>query len=406
MVDEDPAVGAVTDEDVFLGEAVEVVAADFERTPVDIDRQTTGVQAERSGGGDADGAVVDTDTGRQRVLVVLQPQRRAVDHAGLDDTILGVVVIIDPAGDDGVTATEEDQAVAGTEVHVAREGGDAGNGSEAGFAPASAAEADGTGEGIVADGDQHAGAVVGARAATRRADDAIEGDAAVDGVRSLHDERTPGETRITRAGHTGDGDGANARAQLGRGGDDERATLDEDTTIQRIRVIGQHQRAVTRLDEAGSTGELRIDRHARTEVDAQRGRVDADRRGERERRAGELVIIARIKREAGEDETSDGDVFAQRDFRSGAREIGDIVGRKREVRGRLIAEGGGRVARVEPVGANAVPDAGAAEAGGGTIGVPEDVRGLGGLGRTDGEESRSDHERGAGKQGTRLRTFH
>ena len=407
VVDEDPTIGVVADEDVLLGEAVEVVAANFERAVVDVDRQATGVETERSGGGDADRTVVDTHAGRHRVLVVLQPQGRAVDHTGLDDTILGVVVIIDPAGDDGVTATEEEQAVAGTEVHVTREGGDAGNGSEAGLAPASAAEADGAGESIVADGDQHAGGVVGARAATRRADDAIEGDAAVDGVRSLHDERTPGETRITRAGHAGDGDRPDTAAQLGRSRDDERATLDEDTTIQRIRVIGQHQRAVTRLDEAGNAGELRVDRHARTEVDAQRGRIDADRRGERQRRASEFVVITRGEVDAGEDQSADRDIFAESDFRAGAREITDIVGRESVVDGRVRAGDRRAGTSVDPRGTSRVqPGAGAAGAGRDTVGVPEDVRGLGGLGCADGEESRSDHERGARKEGTRLRTFH
>ena len=407
VVDEDPTVGVIADEDVLLGEAVEDVAADFERTPVDVDREATGVQAERSGGGDADGAVVDTDTGRQRVLVVLQPQRRAVDQADLEDAILRVVVIIDPARDDGVTATEEDQAVAGTEVHVAREGGDAGNGSETGLAPASSAEADGAGESIVADGDQHAGAVVGARAATRRADDAIEGDAAVDGVRRLHEERTPGETRITRLRHAGDGDRPDTAAQLGRSRHDERATLDEDAAIQRVRGVGQHQRAVTRLDEARSAGELRVDRHACAEVDAQRGRVDADRSGEREARTRQLVIIARRERDAGEDETADDDVFAESDFRARAREISDIVRRGREIRGRRSTRDRSAGTGVDPSGTSQIqPGAGAAGTGRSIIGVPEDVRGLGRLGRTDGEESRSDHQRGARKQGTRLRTFH
>ena len=280
VVDEDPTVGVIADEDILLGEAVEDVTADFERAVVDVDRQATGVQAERAGGGDADSAVIDTDAGGEGVLVVLQPERRAVDQADLDDTVLRVVVIIDPTGDDGVTATVEEQGVAGTEVHIAREGGDAGNGSEAGLTPGSAAEADGAGEGIVADGDQRAGTVVGARATAAGADDTIEGQSG-DRIRSLHDERTAGETRITRAGHAGDGDGANTRAQLGRIGDDEGAGLDEDPAVQRVGIVGQDQRAVARLDEAGGAGQLRVDRHARTEVDAQRGRIDTDRHGQR-----------------------------------------------------------------------------------------------------------------------------
>ena len=407
VVDEDPTVGVIADEDVLLGEAVEDVTADFERTVVDIDRQATGVQAERTGGGDADRTVVDTDTRRHRVLVVLQPERRAVDHPDFDDTVLRVVVIVDFAGDDSVAATVEVQAVAGTEVHVTREGGDAGNGSEAGFAPASSAESDGAGESIIADGDRRAGAVVGARAATAGADDAIEGDAAVDGVWRLHDERTPGETRITRTRHAGDGDGADARAQLGRVGDDERAALDEDAAVQRVRVVRQHQRAVARLDEARGAGELRRDRHARTEVDAQRGRIDADRRGERQRRASEFVVITRGEVDAGEDQSTDRDIFAESDFRAGAREITDIVGRESVVDGRVRAGDRRAGTSVDPRGTSRVqPGAGAAGAGRSIIGVPEDVRGLGGLGRADGEKSRCDHERGARKEGTRLRTFH
>ena len=328
VVDEDPTIGVIADEDVLLGEAVEDVAADFERTVVDIDRQATGVQAERTGGGDADRTVVDTDTGRDRVLVVLEPEGRAVDQADLDDAILRVVVIVDFAGDDGVTVAVKKHRVAGAEVHVAREGGDAGNGSEAGLAPASAAEADGAGENIVADGDHRAGAVVGARAAPAGADHAIEGDA-IDGVRSLHEEGTPGETRITRARHAGDGDRTNTRAQLGRVGDDERAALDENAAVQRVRVIRQHQRAVTRLGETRSAGELRGDRDARTEINAQGWRLLAGRLGERQLiRAADLVIVTRGERDAGEDQAAERDVATERDFRARAGEISDIIGRE------------------------------------------------------------------------------
>ena len=107
MVDEENAIGVLTDVDVLLGEAVEQVAADLERAVVEVDRQTTGVQAERTGGGHADGAVVDTNAGGEGVLVVLEPERRAVDQARLGDAVLAIIVTIDPAGDDDIAVAVE-----------------------------------------------------------------------------------------------------------------------------------------------------------------------------------------------------------------------------------------------------------------------------------------------------------
>ena len=387
VVDEDPPVGVIADEDILLGEAVEDVAADFERAVIDVDRQATGVQAERAGGGDADGAVIDTDAGGEGVLVVLQPERRAVDHADLDDTVLRVVVIIDPTGDDGVTATVEEQGVAGTEVHVAREGGDAGNGSEAGLAPASTAEAHGTGEGVVADGDERAGAVDRARTTTARADHAIEDDA-TDGVRSLHEEGASAETRITCTRHAGDGNGANTRAQLGCVGDDQCATLDENTTVQRVGNIGQHQRAVTRLRETRSTVELRRNRHARTEVNAQgRHRLGGRLSEGQFIRAADLVIVTRGERDAGEDQATKRDVVTERDFRASTREISDIVGRECVIRGGVITGNRRGRTRVKPIRvARGGPEAGSAGRSGATsIGVPEDVGGASDRRCADGE---------------------
>ena len=300
VVDEDPAVGVITDVDILLGEAVEDVAANFERAVVDVDRQATGVQAERTGGGDADSTAVDTDTRSEGVLVVLQPERRAVDQPGLDDAVLRVVVVVDLTGDDEVTVAVKDHRAAGAEVHVTRKGGDARHGGEAGFLNA-ATKANSSGEGVVADGDERAGAVDGARTTTARADHAIEDDA-IDGVRSLHDERTTAESRVARAGHAGDGNGANTRAQLGCVGDDQCATLDENTTVQRVGIIGQHQRAVTRLRETRSTVELRRNRHARTEVNAQgRHRLGGRLSEGQFIRAADLVIVTRGERDAGED---------------------------------------------------------------------------------------------------------
>ena len=405
VVDEEVAVRVVADEDILLGEAVEQVAADFEAAVVEVDRETTGVQTERAGRGHADGAVVDTDAGGEGVLVVLQPERRAVDQAGLDDAVLGVVVIVDLAGDDDVAVTPEDGAVAGAEVDIARKGGDAGDGGEARLLD-TAAETDGAGESIAADGDHRAGAVDRARTATARADRTTEGEA-VDGVRSLHDERTAAETGAARAGHAGDGDRTDTTAQLGRGSDDEGAGLDEDAAIQRVGVVGQHQRAVTRLDETGGAGELRRDRHARAEVDAQRRRVDARRSGEREASTRQGVIITRGEIDAGEDQSADRDVFAKRDFSARAREIADVVGRESVVDGRGRAADRRAGAGVDPRRASRIqPGAGAAGARRSIVGVPEDVRGLGGLGRADGEQRGGDHERGTREEGTRLRTFH
>ena len=215
-------------------------------------------------------------------------------------------------------------------MHVAREGGDAGNGSEAGLAPASTAESDGAGEGIVADGDERAGPVDGARAAAAGADDTIEDDA-IDGVRRLHDEGASAETRITCTRHAGDGNGANTRAQLGCVGDDQCATLDENTTVQRVGIIGQHQRAVTRLRETRSTVELRRNRHARTEVNAQGRHRLGGRLSEGQLARGaaaDEIIVTRSERDAAEDQATKRDVVTERDVGASAREISDIVGRE------------------------------------------------------------------------------
>ena len=289
-------------------------------------------------------------------------------------------------------------------MHITGEGGRAEHGGETPF-PDAAAETDGPGESIVADGDHRTSAIEGPWPAAARADDAIESQSR-DDVGGLHDEGTAAVTRTTRARHAGDGDRSDARAQLGRGGDDERAGLDEDAALQSIGVIGQDQCAITRLDEAGSTGELRRDRHAGTGVDAQGGRQDPGRCGERQSRSGELVIIARFERDAREDQPAERDVRTQRDFSSRAREIGDVIGREGVSLGRLIADGGGRVIGIEPVGGSGVPSTRAAEAAGSAVGVPEEVSGLGGPRRTHGEEGRGDHQRGARKQRTRLQTFH
>ena len=405
MVDQEGAVRVVADVDVLLGEAIQDVAADFESTVVEVDRETTGIQAERAGGGHADGTAVDTDAGGVGILVVLQPERRAVDQADLDDTILGVVVIVDLAGDDRVAVAVEDHLVAGAEVHVAAERRDAGHGGEAG-GNGRAAEAEGAGEVDVADGDEAAGAVEGARSAARHADRATEGEAA-DQVRRLDDERAAGVAGAAGVAPAADQDGSRARAELRGVGDDDGAALDEDPAVQGIGDVGQHQRAIARLDEARRARELRVDRHARTEVDAQGRRRRTRRCGERQTESVQGVIIARGVGEAGEDEAAERDVLAERDRGAGTGEVRDIIGGKREVRRGVRAADRGRRAGVHPVRlAGARPRAGAAGAGDVAVGVPEQVGGAGGTRRADGEERRGDHEGGAGERDTRLRTFH
>ena len=408
VVDEDGTGGVVADVDILLGEAVQRVAADLEAAVVEVDRQAAGIETERAGRGHADGAAVDADAGGERVGVVLQPERRAVDHAGLDDAILGVVVVVDLAGDDDVAAAPEDHGAAGAEMDIAGEGGDAGDRGEARLLDG-AAETERAREGVAADGDDGPGAVDRARSTTARADGAAEGQA-VDDIRRLHDEGTAAVTGAAGVAHAGDQDRPGTAAELGRGGHDERAGLDEDAARQGVRVVGQHQGAVAGLGEAGGAGEFRRDRRADTGVDVQRGRARAGGRGESQLvrgAAADEIIVARRERDAGEDQAAEGDVAAQRDLGAGTREIGVIIGRERVIGRRAVAGDRGRGTGVEPVRvARGGPDAGAAGSSGRGIGVPEDVRGAGGGRCADGQQRGGHHERRAGEQGTRLRTFH
>ena len=405
MVDEEVTVRVVADEDILLGEAVQQVAADLETAVVEVDGEAAGVVAQGGGGADADGAAVDADAGGEGVLGVLEPERRAVDQAGLDDAVLGVVMVVDLAGDDRVAVAVEDNLVAGAEVHVAAERRDAGHGGEAG-GNGRAAEAEGAGEVDVADGDEAAGAVEGARSAARHADRATEGEAA-DQVRRLDDERAAGVAGAAGVAPAADQDGSRARAELRGVGDDDGAALDEDPAVERVGRVREDEGAVAGLDQAGRARELRTDGRTRAGLDVDRRRRRTRRCGERQTESVQGVIIARGVGEAGEDEAAERDVLAERDRGAGTGEVRDIIGGKREVRRGVRAADRGRRAGVHPVRlAGARPRAGAAGAGDVAVGVPEQVGGAGGTRRADGEERRGDHEGGAGERDTRLRTFH
>ena len=218
------------------------------------------------------------------------------------------------------------------------------------------------------------------------------------------DETTAGITRRAVAREAEDRNQIRL-TQLSRVGDDERTAADGQRTADRVGA-GQDQRSVTRLDEALIAGERHGDDRPTTEANRDTGHgsratVERSRKGHG-RGAGDLVI-----RETCEIQSADRDRIGERDRRTGAREVRDIIGGKREVRRGVRAADRGRRAGVHPVRlAGARPCAGAAGAGDVAVGVPEQVGGAGGARCADGEERRGDHQRGARKEGTRLRTFH
>ena len=88
VVDVEVRVGIVADINLTRGEARGVVSADLEATIVNIDRAVAEAEAERGIRRNADGATIDADRTDQVVTCILQPERRLVDQAGLDETVV------------------------------------------------------------------------------------------------------------------------------------------------------------------------------------------------------------------------------------------------------------------------------------------------------------------------------
>ena len=303
-------------------------------------------------------------------------------------------MIIDQAGDDDITVAEEHRSIACTQVHVAREGGLTEHGGETRLG-LGAADTDGPGKSIVADGDYRTRAIVGAWPATARTDDAIESQTCED-VGSLHDKGTAAEITSTRHRHTSDRNGTDARAQLGRGSHDESAGLDEDAALQRIGIIGQHQRPITGLRKAIRAREHGGDCRADGRVDGDRRGVDSRGRGQRQR-AGINGILSRS--DARKDESTDGKIIAQRDRAAGADEIGDVLVRV------IPSEIGCRIQGVKPLRIGRGPSAGGTQTcsrsddviRGVRIVVPVKVRGPRYGRRRGREQSGGDHQGRSGE---------
>ena len=119
VVEEEVRVRVVADVDLTGGEAGGVVGADLEAAVVDIDRAVAEAEAERRIGRDTDGAAIDADRADQVVAGILQPERRVVDQASLDETVVAGIHAGQQARSDEVASAEEDHAVAAGEVGVA-----------------------------------------------------------------------------------------------------------------------------------------------------------------------------------------------------------------------------------------------------------------------------------------------
>ena len=119
VVEEEVRVRVVADVDLTGGEAGGVVGADLEAAVVEVDRAVAEAEAERRIGRDTDGAAIDADRADQVVAGILQPERRVVDQASLDETVVAGIHAGQQARSDEVAVAEEDHAVAAGEVGVA-----------------------------------------------------------------------------------------------------------------------------------------------------------------------------------------------------------------------------------------------------------------------------------------------
>ena len=265
------------------------------------------------------------------------------------------------------------------------------------------AHRDATGEVVVADGENGAGSVIRTGTATGSGDLAGDVDA---GDAALDDEGAAAEARVAGVADALDHHRTNTRAELGGRSHDHGAAADQQIAGEIIASIGEDERTVASLEQAlvarnlGGGGDPRPQGHTHDRLHGSPGRSGQSQR----RCAGDFIRIPTRKIQS-----ADRNGFTQRDdiaAADGAGEIRHVIERERAGNGRLITERGGRAARVEPIGRGRIPGAGAAETSDATGGVPEQVRGSRDLGRAHGEKGRRDHERGARKQGTRLRTFH
>ena len=398
VVDVEVRVRVVADVDLAGGEARGVVGADLEATIVNIDRTVAEAKPERGIRRDADGATIDADRTDQVVTCILQPERRLVDQAGLDEAVVTGIHPGQQARGDEVAVAEEHHSVAAGEVGVALQGRDAARGEEARVV--AVAEGDATGEGVVADRHDRAGGIGRARSATGAGNFARDRQAGHRRRgRALDDERAAAEAGVTRITHAEDTDCRRAEAELAGVGDDEITAADGDIAGEGITVIRKHQRAVAGLEEAADAGQQRGDRRAIARVDGDRRRRRAGRRSQRQR---VTVERERPRGDAREDQSTDREARAQCNGSTRTDEIRDVLVGIRPC---------DIVGAIEPLQIGRTPGSRATESssgrgivtGGVRIEVPCEVGGLGG-GReraADGNERRGHHQGGARKGGAR-----
>ena len=378
------------------------IGADLELAVVEVHRLGGIIHAKGAAGTHAHGAGVDSDGLAEAVLGVLKPEGRILEDVRLDQAVGRKLHTADLAREDPVAGAEEDLRVASVEERVARDEGVADGGVSAALA---GGHADGQAarEDVVSDARDAARAVDRSRTTGRDRDLGSDGEART-GRGTGDDETSAGVTRAARAGPAEDGHHVD-RAELRGIRHHQRTTTDGDRVADIVGGAGQHERAVAGLRDATLGDEAEIQDRGRAEIDGDIGHDGRRGPGQGElvrSRGGEIKTIA----QAREDESAESDVPAEFDRPAEAREISRIIRRESGGGGDGIAGGGGEITRVEPVGGRGIPDTGAPESGGVAVSIPEIVRGLGGLGRADGEKRRGDHQRGARKQGTRLRTFH
>ena len=119
VVDVEVRVRVIADVDLAGGEAGRVVGADLEAAVIDINRAVAEAEAERGIRRDADGATINADRTDQVIAGILQPERRVVDQASLDETVVAGIYAGQQARGDEVALTEHHHAVAAGEISIA-----------------------------------------------------------------------------------------------------------------------------------------------------------------------------------------------------------------------------------------------------------------------------------------------
>ena len=254
MVDVEVRVRVIADVDLTRGEAGGIVGTHLEAAVTEVDRTVAETEAERGIGRDADGAAIDTDRTGQVVAGILQPERRLVDQAGLDEAVVARIHAGQQARGDEVAVAEQHHAVAAGEVGVALQGRDTARGEETRLAPV--AEGDAAREGVIADRQDRSGIIDRSRSAPSAGKFASNRQAGNGrGSRTLDDERAAAEAGVARITETEDTDRRRAEAELAGVRDDEITTADGDIARESVAVVGENQRAIAGLEEAADAGD-------------------------------------------------------------------------------------------------------------------------------------------------------